>query len=43
MNCSALDNTAEESFRTLNLDGNFDSIKAQLDGIAERYFGIKAA
>ena len=29
--------------RTLNLDGNFDSIKAQLDGIAERYFGIKAA
>ena len=29
--------------RTLNLDGDFDSIKAQLDKIAERYFGIKAA
>lgn len=29
--------------RTLNLDGDFDSIKAQLDGIAERYFGIAAA
>ena len=29
--------------RTLNLDGDFDSIKAQLDGIAVRYFGIKAA
>ena len=29
--------------RTLNLDGDFDSIKAQLDGIAERYFGIRAA
>ena len=29
--------------RTLNLDGDFDSIKSQLDGIAEKYFGIKAA
>lgn len=29
--------------RTLNLDGDFDSIKSQLDGIAERYFGIQAA
>ena len=29
--------------RTLNLDGDFDSIKAQLDGIAERYLGIAAA
>ena len=26
--------------RTLNLDGDFASIKAQLDEIAERYFGI---
>ena len=29
--------------RTLNLDGDFDSIRKQLDGIAEKYFGIKAA
>lgn len=29
--------------RTLNLDGDFDSIRSQLDGIAEKYFGIKAA
>lgn len=29
--------------RTLNLDGDFASIKAQLDGIAEKYFGICAA
>ncbi len=29
--------------RTLNLDGDFDSIRSQLDGIAERYFGIRAA
>ncbi len=26
--------------RTLNLDRNFASIKSQLDGIAEKYFGI---
>lgn len=25
--------------RTLNLDGNFDLIKSQLDEIAEKYFG----
>ena len=29
--------------RTLNLDGDFDMIKAQLDGIAEKYLGVKAA
>lgn len=29
--------------RTLNLNGDFDSIRKQLDGIAEKYFGIKAA
>ena len=29
--------------RTLNLDGDFAMIKAQLDGIAEKYFGIQAA
>ena len=29
--------------RTLNLDGNFGTIKAQLDGIAEKYFGISVA
>ena len=29
--------------RTLNLDGDFDSIRKQLDEIAEKYFGIKAA
>ena len=29
--------------RTLDLDGDFDAIKAQLDGIAEKYFGIAAA
>ena len=29
--------------RTLNLDGDFDSIRKQLDRIAEKYFGIKAA
>ena len=29
--------------RTLDLDGDFISIKAQLDGIAEKYFGINAA
>ena len=29
--------------RTLNLDGDFNSIRSQLDGIAEKYFGIKAA
>ncbi len=29
--------------RTLKLDGDFDSIKSQLNGIAEKYFGIKAA
>ncbi|MBQ6481064.1 MAG: 5-methylcytosine-specific restriction endonuclease system specificity protein McrC [Anaerolineaceae bacterium] len=29
--------------RTLNLDGDFASIKAQLDGIADKYFGIGAA
>lgn len=29
--------------RTLNLDGDFASIKAQLDEIAGKYFGIKAA
>ena len=29
--------------RTLNLDGDFDSIRSQLNGIAEKYFGIKAA
>lgn len=29
--------------RTLNLDGDFDSIRSQLDEIAEKYFGIKAA
>ena len=29
--------------RTLNLDGDFDSIRKQLDGIAVKYFGIKAA
>ena len=28
--------------RTLDLDGDFISIKAQLDGIAEKYFGINA-
>ena len=28
--------------RTLNLDGDFDSIRSQLDGIARKYFGIKA-
>ena len=26
-----------------NLDGDFDSIRSQLDGIAEKYFGIKTA
>jgi 5-methylcytosine-specific restriction enzyme subunit McrC len=30
-------------FRTLNLDGDFAMIKAHLDGIAEKYFGIQAA
>lgn len=29
--------------RTLNLDGDFTMIKAQLDGIAEKYFCISAA
>lgn len=29
--------------RTLNLDGDFAMIKAQLDGIAEKYLGVKAA
>ena len=29
--------------RTLNLDGDFSKIKAQLDGIAEKYLGVKAA
>ena len=29
--------------RTLNLDEDFASIKAQLDGIVEKYFGISAA
>ena len=29
--------------RTLNLDGDFDSIRKHLDGIAEKYFGIKDA
>ena len=29
--------------RTLDLDGDFDAIKAQLDGIAEKYFGIAVA
>lgn len=29
--------------RTLNLDGDFACIKAQLDGIVEKYFGISAA
>lgn len=28
--------------RTLNLDGDFDSIREQLDGIAEKYLGIAA-
>ena len=26
--------------RTLNLDGDFDSIRKQLDGIAEKYLGL---
>ncbi len=29
--------------RTLDLDGDFDAIKAQLDGIAGKYFGIAVA
>lgn len=29
--------------RTLDLDGDFDAIKAQLDGIARKYFGIAVA
>ena len=29
--------------RTLNLEGDFASIKEQLDGIAGKYFGISAA
>ena len=29
--------------RTLNLEGDFDSIKEQLDQIANKYFGIRAA
>ena len=29
--------------RTLNLDRDFAMIKAQLDGIAEKYLGVKAA
>ena len=29
--------------RTLNLDGDFAMIKTQLDGIAEKYLGIRAA
>ena len=29
--------------RTLNLDGDFASIKSQLDGIAAKYFGIRTA
>lgn len=28
--------------RTLNLDGDFDSIREQLDGIAEKYLGVAA-
>ena len=28
--------------RTLDLSGDFDEIKDQLDGIAEKYFGIAA-
>lgn len=28
--------------RTLDLDGDFDAIKAQLDGIARKYFGISS-
>ena len=28
--------------RTLNLDEDFNLIKAQLDGIVEKYFGIKS-
>ena len=29
--------------RTLDLDGDFNSIRSQLNGIVEKYFGIKAA
>ena len=29
--------------RTLNLDGNFSMIKAQLDGIVQKYFGVNVA